>query len=242
MGRAAGRRLGETIFEAIQATRKVVETNTNLGIVLLLAPLAAVPRHQPLQSGVANVLNQTTVEDARLTYEAIRAANVGGLGAVSDQDVSGQPTVSLREAMALAQDRDMIASQYTTSYGALFDFGLPRLEQALASASCLEEAIVKTQLEWLANYPDSLIQRKRGNHEAVEASARAGRVLGLGWPETAAGRAAFGQLDSWLRAEGNARNPGTSADVVAACLFVALREGIMLLPPHLPWSRSLVHE
>src|SRR5262245_36472416 len=77
--RAPSQRVGQTVLDAIRATRTVVSTNTNLGIVLLLAPMAAVPPEQPLADGLAQVLDRLTVEDARLVYEAIRLAAPGGM-------------------------------------------------------------------------------------------------------------------------------------------------------------------
>src|ERR1700722_11754922 len=48
LARTQDRTLGEIIFSAVQATRAAVETNSNLGMILLLAPLAAVPRGENL--------------------------------------------------------------------------------------------------------------------------------------------------------------------------------------------------
>ena len=112
LDRAATLGIGRAVYEAILATRQVVDTNTNLGIVLLLAPLAAVPTDVYLRDGIEAVLASTTVDDARWVYRAIRLAQPGGLGDVPEQDVKGEPTVSLREAMAMAADRDLIARQY----------------------------------------------------------------------------------------------------------------------------------
>jgi triphosphoribosyl-dephospho-CoA synthase len=88
----------------------------------------------------------------------------------------------------------------------------------------LEEAIIFTHLTLMAQFPDSLIARKRGREEAAEAGDRAREVLRAGWPDTTAGRSAFAAFDAWLTELGNARNPGTSADLVTACLFATLRE------------------
>ena len=101
-----------------------------------------------------------------------------------------------------------------------------------------EDVIIYCQLRLLAQHPDSLIFRKRGYHEAQDASRRAQAVLAAGWPKTAAGQAAFAELDGWLRAVRNTRNPGTTADLVTASLFAALREGIIPVPCPLPWSRG----
>src|SRR5262249_3117274 len=118
LGEARRRRVGATILECVRATRRVVDTNSNLGIVLLLAPLAAVPDGVGMRAGLAHVLDTFDVEDARLTYEAIRLASPGGLGSASEQDVRDEPTLTLRQAMALAADRDVIARQYVDGFTA----------------------------------------------------------------------------------------------------------------------------
>jgi triphosphoribosyl-dephospho-CoA synthase len=221
----AGRRsVGHTVLDAIRATRGVVSTNTNLGIVLLLAPLAAVPSSQGLQDGVRLVLAGLDIEDARQVFTAIRLARPGGLGNVSAQDVSGEPTLPLRQIMASAAKRDLIAQQYVNSFQDVFDLGLPAFLEGIDRLDTLDEAVIFTQLNFLAKLPDSLIARKRGAEEAEEARCMALGVLQAGWPETSSGRAAFSAFDSWLTALGNSRNPGTSADLVTACLFVAMRE------------------
>ena len=105
---ACRRRVGVTVLEAVRATRLVVNTNTNLGIVLLLAPLASVPGEEELRSGVERVLAGLDVDDARLVYEAIRLASPGGLGRAAEQDIRDEPTQTLRQVMALAAEREVL--------------------------------------------------------------------------------------------------------------------------------------
>jgi triphosphoribosyl-dephospho-CoA synthase len=227
---APGQRVGATVLEAIRATRTTVSTNTNLGIVLLLAPLAAVPGHRDLRASLEEILKRLDVDDARMVYEAIRLAAPGGLGRAPQQDLSQEPTVSLQEAMLLAADRDLVACQYANGFREVLDEGVPSLRRTLAESKPMEEAIIVCHLELMANHPDSLIARKRGIAEAEESAMRARSVIDAGWPDTQAGRNALSKLDSWLRAEGHARNPGATADLVAASLFAALRQGIIKLP------------
>jgi triphosphoribosyl-dephospho-CoA synthase len=236
LDRAPDWRVGETVLEAIRATRQVTSSNTNLGVVLLLAPLAAVPASHPLRQGVAAVLDDLDVEDARQAYDAIRFAAPSSLGQVADQDILTVPTQTLRQVMVLAAERDLVARQYANGFRTVFDEGVSSLERGLQETACLEDAIIFCQLNLLARNHDSLIGRKRGVAEAAEAGRRAGRVLAAGWPRGDAARAALEELDGWLRAEGHKRNPGTTADLVAASLFVALREGIITVPPKLPWT------
>jgi triphosphoribosyl-dephospho-CoA synthase len=222
LDRARSIGVGAAVLEAIEATRRVVATNTNLGMVLLLAPLAAVPEVVALRPGVADVLAATTVEDARLVYRAIRMARPGGLGQVADQDVADEPTITLRDAMRLAAGRDLIARQYAEDYVDVFDLGLPALRALLDAGRPLEPAIIRSFLTVLARRPDTLILRKRGPAVAAEASRQATAVLD--------GTESLAEFDAWLRADGHARNPGATADLVAAALFVALTDGTIPIP------------
>ena len=227
---AATRGIGATILAAVRRRCEVTPVNTNLGILLLLAPLAAVPRDMPLRAGLRDVLEGLTVADARDTYEAIRLAAPGGLGQADAQDVAGTPTETLLEVMRRAADRDLVARQYAATYADVFDAALPALRDARQAGLPIEAAVVGGHLHVLARIPDTLIVRKRGLPEAREASRRAAAVLTAGWPDAGA-QPAFDAFDAWLRADGNARNPGATADLVAAALFAGLREGIITLGP-----------
>ena len=136
--------------------------------------------------------------------------------------------------MALAADRDLVARQYATNFADVFELGFPALVEGLRRFDRVEPAVQHCQLAWLAAVPDSLIARKRGLEVAAEATRRARAVVAAGGVGTAAGRAAYDEFDGWLRADGHARNPGTTADLVTACLFAALRDGA--LTPDVPWS------
>lgn len=236
LDRSARVGVGRSVLEAVEATRRVVASNTNLGMVLLLAPLAAVPPGEALREGVGAVLAATTVEDAALVYRAIRLARPGGLGEADGQDVADEPTVALVEAMRLAAGRDLVARQYATGFADVFDLALPALRPPIRAGRPAETAIVACYLACLAAIPDTLIARKRGLATAEEASRRASAVLGSGWPDSPAGVAALADLDLWLRADGHARNPGATADLTTAALFAALRDGTIPLPIAGAWS------
>ena len=238
LDRAIGRTLGATIRDAVVATRGLVASNTNLGLILLLAPLAAVPPDRPLRSGLIQILDRTTIEDARDLYRAIRLANPGGLGRSAEgQDVADEPTVTLVEAMRLASDRDLIARQYATGYADVFDRVLPALADGVSRPGwTLETAIVAAFLAFLAEQSDTLIARKRGTSVAQEASDRARVVLAAGWPDASASARVLAEFDAWLREDGHARNPGATADLLAAGLFVALRSGLIVRPIATGWG------
>ena len=222
--------VGRAVLAAIEATRRVVSTNTNLGIVLLLTPLAAVPKSVDIADGIEDVLAATTVNDARDVYRAIRLAHPGGLGEVSDQDVAREPTMTLRAVMSMAAERDLIARQYANGFREVLADALPALKEPLNAGSSLETAIVSSYLTLLARHPDSLIARKYGIARATEVSHRAARLFDVGWPESEEARLRFLAFDSWLREPANRLNPGTTADLVTAALYVALRDGTVMIP------------
>jgi triphosphoribosyl-dephospho-CoA synthase len=174
-----------------------------------------------LLQATAQVLNNLTVEDARFAYQAIRLAKPGGLGSANDQDIAEEPSVTLLEAMKLAADRDLVARQYATDYEDVFDVALPALRTAIQDGNSLESAIIHSYLTALANRPDTLIARKMGLAEAEAVSQKAEEALRSGDLHT---------LDSFLREAGHTRNPGATADLIAATLFVALAEGTIALP------------
>jgi len=215
--------LGRTILDAVIATRRVTRSNANLGIVLLLAPLASVPDGEPLEEGVAEVLSTTSPVDAVEVFEAIRMARPGGMGTSERHDLCGPAPVDLLEAMRVAADRDRIAWLWANDFRGLFELVIPFLESGLGASPAgvaVDRGIVRAFLEILARWPDSHIARRHGHSVAEEVSSQAARVLacGEGWWEAAR------SLDIELRRHPR-RNPGTTADLVAAGLFTMLRGG-----------------
>lgn len=219
----SGANLGERIFDAVAATRKVAGTNTNLGIILLCAPLiqAALESSQALRPAVEDVLERTTVADAVLAYRAIRAAKPGGMGRVGEADLSAEPEISLRDAMVLARRRDLVAAQYACGYRLLFDEAVPALLEFQAKWGYASWSAVGVYLTLLGRYPDSLVARKRGVEEARKVSVQAAKLRELfaaaADPEQI--RPKLLEFDRRLKRDGV--NPGTTADLVAASLFIA---------------------
>ncbi len=221
--------LGATIRAAVEATARWAPSNTNLGLVLLLAPLARAALRLPadgasLRTALAATLAETTVADAQEAYAAIRRAAPGGLGRFPDQDVASTPTVTLGEAMALAAERDAVAREYATDFQTTFDAAAPVLRRGLAAGLSWSDAVVETYLTLLAAWPDTHIARKLGPEEAVRLQRRARGVIDAGGVRTPTGQAAIAALDRELRDERNARNPGATADLTGAAIYVVLLE------------------
>ena len=230
MDRAGQGGVGQTVLDAIHATRRMVRVNTNLGTVLLIAPLAAVPREQTLPDGIAAVLASLTARDAERVYEAIRLTNPGGLGKVEQMDVADRPPDDLLLAMRAAAHRDLVARQYGNAFQDVFDVVVPSLCRGQEAGWSLTDAVIYTQITLLSQFSDSLIERKCGREVAQRVSGLARGVLAAGLPGDEDYLQALSDLDFWLRTDGHRRNPGTTADLIAAGLFAALREGLIQPP------------
>ena len=226
--RAGERPIGPTVLVAVEDTARWTPSNTNLGIILLFTPLARaaiVGIEGALRDAVEAVLAGTTIADARAVYAAIRMARAGGLGRVDEQDVSEEPTATLREVMSLAAGRDAIAREYASGFATTFELAVPALESARDAGLSWEDATVEVYLTLLARQPDTLIARKQGADAARDVSEQAARVAAAGGVRTAAGRRELEAFDIALRDPHNAMNPGTTADLTAAALFVGLMKG-----------------
>jgi triphosphoribosyl-dephospho-CoA synthase len=219
--RAAKVPLGRTILEAVAASAAVTRSNANLGIVLAIAPLAAAAT--PTPPAVAAVLATLGPGDAADVWRAIALARPGGMGTSDRHDLQAPPPADLLEAMRAAAHRDQIARLWATGYAGLFAGPVADLDAELDAGRPLDEAIVRIHLRQLAREPDTLVARRHGAAVAAEVSAAAAAVLAAGpaWREAAA------EFDRSLRLPRRV-NPGTSADLVAAALYILLRGALPL--------------
>jgi triphosphoribosyl-dephospho-CoA synthase len=229
---ARDRSVGATVRLAVDATARWTRSNTNLGIVLLLSPLARAAADLDRSGGSGSlrdclraVLQATTVDDARDVYAAIRRASPGGLGRADAQDVADEPSITLIETMRLAADRDSVAREYATGFGITFESAAPALDRARHDGLSWDDAIVQTFLTVLASNPDTHVIRRSGVRLAEEISADARTILAAGGVRTTAGRHAIDAMDRRMRDPRNLANPGTTADLTAAAIFVVLLEG-----------------
>ena len=218
--------LGERILLSVQATQDAVHMNTNLGVILLCAPLTHAATHANLnqysaglQANIHRVLSGTTVEDAEACFAAIRLANPAGLGESDQHDVQDPACCTLLEAMQQAMDKDMIAQQYTNNFIHVFD-GLACYQKALNKWQRPAWSATAVHLHYMAHFLDSHIVRKYGEtiaslvqNEAREHEMEFSKVFN---PKNY--QAELLLFDAALKKRG--LNPGTSADLTVATLLL----------------------
>ncbi len=214
--------VGERIERAVMASFNATGCNTNLGIILLAAPLAhavIMPSYvTDLRERLGEVLANLSVQDARHVFPTIMHVSPGGLGKASQHDVRQHPEATLLEAMQAAADRDRIANAYTDNFSDFFDFALPTLQNARKNCATPALAITTLHMSLLAEFPDTHIARKHGKGVAEQVQKSAADAHRL-WRPAATDLTfpALMSLDGKLKSEG--LNPGTTADFVVATLF-----------------------
>ena len=224
----SGYTLGEKIYYAVKVTREAVGCNTNLGIILLCAPLLQALQQcdasSNLRKCLSEVLQNTTEKDADWVFKAIVLAAPGGLGESNQQDVNNQAAVTLTQAMAIAADRDRIALQYTNCFKDIFDFAVLQYNRAFVLSGDSGWAALTVFTEVLARFPDSHIERKYGKQysewiaehmsllcKAMEAAKTLNEVMPM-----------LHSIDKAFKAK--KINPGTTADITVATVLVVLLE------------------
>lgn len=222
--------VGKRIHAAVAASFAAVGMNTNLGILLLCAPLAAAAEQSPkdLRSALAEILGNLDRADAGETFQAIGLASPGGLGDAPQHDVHAPASVDLREAMAAAAPRDRIASQYVSNFEDVFVTGFDALAKARALGRSEAWATVTIYLAFLAKFPDTHIARKYGTEVAEAVRLEASDVFERFQARAVADDSFDDLLAFDTRLKAQYRNPGTSADLTVATLFADRLISILL--------------
>jgi triphosphoribosyl-dephospho-CoA synthase len=222
-----GAPVGEAFEQAVAGMSQQEGGNTQFGALLLLVPLVRAAANGDLSpEGVTEVVEDTTVEDAANFYRAFDHADVfvsdppadaeqldvrRGSEAVPAVEERG---VTLYDVLELGDETDDVAAEWTGGFERTF-WAADRLAELAGSAPA--SAIgAQVYLELLAREPDTLVVKQHGRKVAESVRVRAQEAL-EGGPEVVE---AFAES---LVTDGV--NPGTTADITAAGLFVALSRG-----------------
>jgi triphosphoribosyl-dephospho-CoA synthase len=226
-------RLGELIKEAVMETYRWVENNTNLGIIMLLTPLSAaagsIQDFNSLRDKVNDMMLATTPQDAVDLYDAINIADAGGMGKREDLDVGSEKAkeellekdINMFDVLKISSTWDALAYELTHKMPVSFKLGYPTYKE-LKKVHGNNNATVQTFLTILASKPDTLISRKYDQSVSARVKADAKIILDKGGILTEEGRSLLVKFDQDLMK--NKCNPGTTADLTASSLMIALLE------------------
>lgn len=216
--------LGGMIKDAVICSRSKTLSNANLGIILAISPLAAAstsPGYPLRATDADSEIERCNAKDSLNIYDAINLSTAGSLGKRDSYDIHGPAPESIHHAMrhaAVTEPTDSIAALWASGYQPLWDSLVSDLQYYEAHGVSWEQSIIFTALSQLARTPDSLIIRRHGRQKAVQIASEAALVLELPLDNRAPAIEAF----DWRLRHPCRINPGTTADLVAAALYVHL--------------------
>lgn len=217
--------------------------NVHLGVILLFSPIAGaagavaeggVVEVSKLRASIKEIIGAAAPQDAVDIYKAIRMAMTReNLGDVDELDVTDPASldyilkhgVKPLDIFETCSGRDSVCSEWVTGFNIVVSEGYRHLTEHLTSGVSINDSVVNTFLRLLSAHPDSLIQRKRGPEAAMSVSGRAQGILNAGGAASDEGRSMLRMLDDELQRGMGSMNPGTTADLTAASLFVLLLTG-----------------
>jgi triphosphoribosyl-dephospho-CoA synthase len=217
--------VGGRILAAVQATRSAVSMDTNLGILLLAAPLVHALLTDvegiTLRERLTRVLADLDHNDANLAWQAVCLADPERAAEHPLALTCHAAGLTLRQVMEAQSDNDRIAYQYAHDYTDIFAFALPRLRQARAKWQRTEWPLAMVYLGLMARFPDSHVVRQHGQDTANSLCRRVAPLSEALWnaPYPAAHQPALNAFYADLdRAN---VHPRTSADLAVATLLAA---------------------
>lgn len=219
---------GKYILEAVSETDKWIKNNTNLGIVMMITPIAQAAslseNFSQIRENVQKIMGETSVDDACHLYDAINIADAGGMGDQDEYDVASDSAKeelkangqTMYDVLKISAPWDMLAREMTSDMPAVFEIGYPTYSKLIENHS-KNDACVLTFLEILSQVPDTLISRKYGEDEALKVSMMTRDLLKL--KDSSEFKDRLKEFDDYLFK--NKLNPGTTADLTAASIFVS---------------------
>lgn len=227
--------LGKYILQAVNETDKWIETNTNLGIMMMCIPIAAAAAisegFDEIQENVGRLMDATTVEDAVNLYDAINVADAGGMGDQEEFDVMSEKAKdelrannqTMYDVLEISAGWDRLASELTNKMPVCFEIGYPCFSNILKTSDDVDvvnNATVLTFMTILSQIPDTLISRKYGDEIAESVSKKASEILKF--RDDGSFIEKLLEFDDYLYE--NKYNPGTTADLTAASIFLSYLE------------------
>lgn len=221
-------KLGKYILQAVSETDRWIKNNTNLGIVMMITPIAVAASisnsFDEIQDNVKLLMKNTSVDDACDLYDAINIADAGGMGEEEEYDVASDSAkqdlrddgLTMYDVLKISATKDMLGREMTSGMPFIFEKGYPTYHK-LVQEKTQNEACVLTFLEILSQVPDTLISRKYDEDEALKVSMMTRDLLKM--RDSSDFEKQISDFDDYLYK--NKYNPGTTADLTAASIFVS---------------------
>jgi triphosphoribosyl-dephospho-CoA synthase len=231
-GRGKGTGVGELIKSGVEESVTWQSGgNTHFGVLLLLVPLAMAAgtceRYdmEKLKRKATEIMLNTRVDDAIEVYTVFPKAKVKVRRDVPEFDLTDKASIkeirrkqlSLYEIFTISASYDLISRELVGGFKLTFRYA-SRIND-LAKEECINEAITHAYLRLLSEEEDTFIKMKFGAEKSKYVKERAKRVVNRGYK-----RKEIEEFDEDLISEG--LNPGSTADIIAAALFICILGGL----------------
>jgi triphosphoribosyl-dephospho-CoA synthase len=224
---ADGEPVGRAFERAVAGMSQQAAGNTQFGALLVLTPLVRAAGDGDCTPGNARAAAEaTTVRDAANFYRAFEHVDVAvdeppkGMEPLDvRRGAAAIPTLrerglTLHDVMDRSTDVDGLAREWVGG----FERSFHAADRLLDTEGAVPDRAARVFLELLADEPDTFVAINHGQATAERVSEQAAEALD-------------GERDPWALADelvAEGVNPGTTADLIAAGLFVALRRGLEL--------------
>lgn len=222
--------LGQLILMAIRESKRWQDSNPNFGVVALSIPLiVSLSSGRPIEKAglyASKLIERSTPYDSVNFYKAIRIANPKGLRGGVKYDVYDDSSfgelirdnINLYKLAEISCPREMIFCEWLNGYSKVYET-LNMLEGFIGNVN-IEGAVLRTFLNLLARYRDTLIERKAGAEEAELIRRKAELVV--------RGELGLDEFSNFMAEKGDLRNPGSLADIMAVALSLLFLKGYRL--------------
>ena len=123
--------LGKKILISVNEIQNKIKKNTNLGIILMLSPIATIVQEEGIISKeellkkIKSLIKKQNIKNSIPIFKAISLTSPGGLGFSKKYDVNELPNTNLYKAMEFAKKKDLIARQYCNGFEDIYKIGIP---------------------------------------------------------------------------------------------------------------------
>jgi len=227
-----GRGVGKLIRKGVEESVKWQHGgNTHFGALLLLIPLAMAAGASDscatpvLKYRASEIMQNTDVEDAIELYRAFPMAKVKVRRDVAELDVMNEASLeeirnkqlSLFDILTISAPYDLISRELVGGFEKTFRYAA--LIADFIRDKPLNEAITHAYLNLLAEEEDTFVKMKFGAEKSRYVKERAKGIVDRGYR-----REELEEFDHELIIAGI--NPGSSADLIVAALFIAILQGL----------------
>lgn len=222
LGRSGSLEVGETLLEAVSASRRIADFSDARSAGYLVPLARAALLGQPSQ----RVLRGLGHGDVAPFARALGMSRYAGplIGALEIAlGAGGEAT--LLDAMRSVSGRDPLAREYARSYEITRQLTRPALRSAIARADSPRASLVHAYLETLSEVPDLDVTARAGRKESEEVSRMARGALKAGGVRSRRGLQTIANLDGLLRADSRLAPTATEPPVIAAAFLVSLEHG-----------------